>query len=219
MDVVVAMMAKSQIAQQEMLGDYFTDLLARTYLKTALFSSDTQITPTTVLAGLIECSFTGYARQTIASFNGPFIDQASGLAYGTTPELVFRGPTSGSGANVYNCAILGTIPGSVVATATVTTTMGVISAPVITAAGGPYSVPPNITVAGGGTNAVVTCTLNGSGGVDTVTVMDGGSGYTDATLIFDPPVEIVAFNNFANPSQLNVSTDALPLIQYLTVPS
>jgi hypothetical protein len=217
MDVVVVSAIKTIAAILEMLADWKTDLLARTYLKIWLFSTNTAIGPTTNLGALTPANYAGYAPITVASLNGPATDAANN-GYLTTPEAFFTCSGGGVTNSIFSAGLVANIPGSTAATGTVVTTLGVISAPTVTGGGSGYISAPNVTVLGGGTGAVVTATVAG-GVVTALTLVSGGTGYTAATLVIDPPLELVAGALFQAPRPMAVATDALPVVVQLTQPA
>lgn len=130
----------------------------------------------------------------------------------------FQPTGSDVGAIATNSVVVCQIPGTVQAAGTVTTTAGVVSLPVISTPGAGYLVAPLVTVLGGGTGAVITATISG-GVVTALTLVSGGTGYTAATIVIEPPLQIVAFNNFAAPVPLTNPLQALPLISQLQMQS
>jgi hypothetical protein len=217
MDIVVCAAIKNIAAILEMLSDYKTDLLARGYLKIKLFSTAVPIGPSTLLTGLTECNFSGYAPFTVSTINGPAVDSVLN-GYLAVQGAYFQNNGGGVGNQVYSAALVSQVPGTTAATGTVTTTGGVISAPVITAPGSGYTSAPNVTVLGGGTGAVITATVVG-GVVTALTLVSGGTGYTAATIVIDPPLEIIAGALLPNPMPMNNSSQALPLGLQITLQS
>ena len=216
MDTVLLSTFKMLTELLTILGLWKTNILTRTPV-IKLFKTSTPITDTTLLSALTECDFSGYAPSAVATINGPAIDQ-TGNAYLTAALAYFANDGGGTGNQVFSAALVAEIPGSTQATGTVTTTAGVVSAPVITLAGAGYVTAPKVTVLGGGTGAVITATIAG-GVVTALNLVSGGTGYTAATIVIDPPYEIIAAQNLASPVPMNVATDALPLVLQLNMAS
>lgn len=218
MNVFALLVNRTVVAARAIADAWKTAFLARSYAAIKLFQTNAVIGPTTTLAGLVEADFDGYSPVSVAALNGPNIDSLNN-AYLTTECAEFQCTGNTTPNQIYSVGLVGALAGGTAATATVTTTAGVISAPVITLAGGPYQSPPQITVAGGGTGAKVVATIDGSGAVDTVTVIDGGSGYTAATLVFEPPVELIGGQMLDSAQPMMVSTDALNVTLQQNIPA
>lgn len=215
MDVVLANMTKSIVGMIQMMALWIVGLLAGAQLQVRLYTGGTTIAPTTTLASLTEANFSGYAPITVSALSAAAVDNA-GIVYTVSNLVQFRNNGGGVGNSITNACIVATIPGSTQATGTVTTTAGVISAPVITAAGSGYLTTPSVTIAGGGTGASITATVAG-GVVTALTLVSGGTGYTTATIVIDSPLQIVGFYNFPSPRPMNIATDLLPEVQQLNI--
>jgi hypothetical protein len=215
MDVLAITLFKCVVGCIQALGLWTTALLAGWGSQVRLFQTNTPITPITQWGTLVEATYSGYAPIAVSSYAAPGVDSA-GNTFTNTQLMEFRNNGGGTGNLIYAAAIVAMIPGTTQATGTVTTTGGVISAPVIVLAGAGYLVAPAVTVLGGGTGAVVTATIAG-GVVTALNLISGGTGYTAATLVIEPPLQIVAAQNFTQPIPLNVSTDVLPLVSQINM--
>lgn len=216
MDTVVLLGIKMTATLLAMLGDFKTDLLARTYLKIWLFQGGGTIGPDTHLDQLTPCDFAGYAPITVASINGPALD-SEGNAYMTTPEVYFACLGGGTPNQVVSAALVGTTPGGVRATATTTIVAGGLGVATVTLGGGPYTTVPHVTVSGDGTGGVAHAVLT-AGVVTSIVVDDVGSGYTAATYAIDPPVDIIVGKDLESARPMILSTDALPLVMEIDLP-
>ena len=210
MDVLALTFGKALAALIQAMTLWTASLLTGFGSQMRLVQTNTPITSTTQWGSPVEANYSGYAPIAISAYEAPGIDPA-GNVYSNGGLQVFANNGGGTGNIIYSAVIVAQIPGSTQATGTVTTGAGVVSAPVITLAGAGYLVPPKVTVLGGGTGAVITATIT-AGAVTALTLVSGGTGYTSATIVIEPPLQIVAFQNFPTPVPLNVATDKLPLI-------
>jgi hypothetical protein len=219
MYVYASTLFKSILSLLQIMGLWVAALLAGYGTYARLISSGTVVTPSTTWAAIAanETVFSGYAPIAVTSFGSPGVD-SNGNCYVDTMLLEWSNNGGGSGDQIGAIVLVQQIAGSTQATGTVTTTGGVVSAPVITLGGAGYTVAPRVVVDGGGTGAVVTATIT-AGVVTALTLASGGTGYTAATLVIDPPLQIVGANNFDNAVPMVVSTDRLNDVASLVITS
>lgn len=167
------------------------------------------LSPTTVWSAVVEPTYSGYAPIDITTLSDPASQDGQSASI-VSPQLIFAQNGGPNSDTVTGAVIVSQIPASTRATGTVTTTAGVISAPVITAAGAGYTAAPAVTVLGGGNGAVVTATVVG-GVVTALTVVSGGTGYTAATLVIDPPLQVIGFYNFPQPIPMTNAFSQIPI--------
>ena len=206
-------------AAVEILSDFITDLLARTHLYAILYSNNVALTPQITLQQLTEATFGGYARQTVSSFNGPYIDP-NHAAYAQSPLLTFA--CNGTASNtIYGSALVGTPPGATPATATNAGAAGGYSGSfTITGGGSGYQFPPAVKLTGaGGSGAAAHSVI--TGGVVTDIILDSpGTGYSTYPVVIDPPLQLIQINQLSTSGiSMALSTDALPTYVQLTQPA
>lgn len=215
MDVLVASIIRTIAGATQALVAWIAVLLTGYGTWCRLIQGGAPVTTASVWGTLTEANYSGYAPVQATTFATPATD-STGNTYSNTAVMEFRNNGGGVGNNVTSSVLVSQITGSTQATGTVTTTGGVVSAPVIVLAGAGYLFPPLVTVLGGGTGAVITATIAG-GVVTALNLVSGGTGYTAATIVIEPPLQIVGFFNFPTPRPLNVATDALPLISQINM--
>lgn len=178
-------------------------------IQVRLVTAPAPLDPTIVWSAVTEATYSGYSPIAITSLSSPASQDGQSASI-VSPQVIFANDGGGVGNNITAAVVVSQIPGTTQATGTVTTTLGVISAPVITAAGAGYLVTPTVTVLGGGTGAVVTATITG-GVVTALNLVSGGTGYTAATLVIDPPLQIVGFYNFPTPVPMTNIFSQIPI--------
>lgn len=220
MDAVCLSVVRTLVANQEMLSEYATALLARAYLAVVLFSGNQQLNSRSLLQNLQQANYDGYAPIPVTSFFGPSIDQG-GNVYLTVPQVYFTHGGGPAQNTIYGAGLVAEIVGTTRATGTATQTGGAITTVAVTGGGSGYTFAPNVRVIDGAgytpiTDAVVTATVVG-GIVTALNIITPGAGYVNPTLVIDPPLELIACANTPNPIPMAQSTDALPISLQVTL--
>ena len=212
---VVSVLSQNEIV--DILNLEEADLVANPLVQLGLYTNAITPGPSTTLGDLTEATFGGYARATIATWNGPFVDQL-GNAYLISDLVVFTcDGTSGQG-----------IVGSFLAknnggTQAVATNPGNAGAYhinfTVTTQGTLYQQAPTVRLTGAtGAGATAHAIIDGAGHVIDIVLDDPGSGYTTYVVVIDPPQSLVATNPFPASVNMSSATDALPTTQQLTIP-
>jgi hypothetical protein len=193
-----------------------TDLVAATNVQLGCYTNPVTWGRETTLDQITEATFGGYARETLAAWNGPWLDE-DGNAYIISDLVVFVcDGTNGQGVEgLFLCKDNGGTQATATATGTATEYDPVF---VITDPGTLYESAPRVTL-NGATGSGATAHAEIAGGLVVAIHLDTpGTGYTTFTVVIDPPRTLVAGGNFSVTQNMFAATDALPTNIQLSIP-
>jgi hypothetical protein len=191
-------------------------LTASSLVQMGLYTNNIVPGRDTTLSTLNEATFGGYGRTTIAAWDGPYVD-ATGNSWITSGLQVFT--ADGTSSNQIYGSFLARENAGVHATATNAGNAGAYAALfTITNGGTLYESPPKVRLTGAtGSGATAHAVL--TAGVVTSIVLDTpGSAYTTYTVVIDPPMSLVAVNQFTAPIGMSLPTDAIVTNQEISIP-
>ena len=208
-------------SSQEILADYITDLEARSSVELWLYQTNVAPAPGNTLAHILEATFSGYTRATIASWGVIGVD-TSNNAFSTAGLQTFACNGGGVNNSVYGSALTATVEGGLQASAT-NTGSGTGYSPIFTIvdAGAGYTAAPKVSLTGSaGSGAAAHSVLNANGTVNSIVLDSAGVGYSSYTVVIDEPYELIKQNVLSSTGiSMSQSTDLISTYTQLIQPS